>query len=245
MVTKSLPNLRKVGIARLMISKEKDNIGHRQRLRTRFLKDNGESMPDYEILELLLMNAMPRKDVKPLAKALLKEYKTYADLIQTDKEILLQFPGCSHAAVSVLKLAEASALRLLKGKITGRHILDNWMKVLDYCQALLARAKAEQLRILFLNRGNSLMYDELWYEGTIDEAPFYAREIVKRTLDLGAGAIILVHNHPSGKAEASRQDIDATLELKRALDVLDIKLHDHVIITHDSYYSMRSKGIFS
>ncbi len=228
-----------------MTDKEKDNAGHRTRLRKRFLKDNGESMPDYEILELLLMNALPRKDVKPLAKALLKEFKTYADLIQTDKEILLQFKGCSEAVVATLKLAEASSLRLLKGKIVGRDIFDSWIKLLDYCQALLARAKAEQLRVLFLNRGNSLMHDELWHEGTIDEAPFYTREIVKRALDLGAGAIILVHNHPSGKVEASRQDIDATLELKRALDVLDIKLHDHVIISHNAYYSMRSKGIFS
>ena len=245
MATKFLPNHRKVGIAHPMTDKEKDNKGHRERLRTRFLKDDGQSMPDYEILELLLMNAVPRKDLKPLAKALLKEFNNFADLIQTDKEILLQFPGCSPTVVAALKLANASALRLLKGKIVNSDILDNWIKVLDYCQALLARAKAEQLRVLFLNRGNVLMYDELWYEGTIDEAPFYTREIVKRALDLGAGAIILVHNHPSGKAEASKQDIDATLELKRALDVLDIKIHDHVIITHDSYYSMRSKGIFS
>ncbi len=220
--------------------------GHRKKLRNRFLKDYGETMPDCELLEMLLMMAQPRKNMKPLAKKLLKEFKSYANIIQTDKETLQKIPECGEAIITALKLANTSALRLLREEaFASEHILDGWDKVMDYCQTLLARAKNEQLRALFLSRKNRLIGDELIHTGTIDQAPFYPREIIKRALDLGAGAIILVHNHPSGDPKPSKEDIEVTLKLKKALDVIDIDLHDHVIIARNSYVSMRSKGIFS
>lgn len=220
------------------------NIGHRSRLRRRFLKNNGQSMDDYEMLELLLMLAQPRRDMKPIAKALLKEYGSFAHCIQADPISLAAQTGCGESVIGALKLAQASALRLLRQEaFASDNIFSGWDQVMDYAYALLAREKSEQLRGLFLDRKLRLISDELLHQGTVSQAPFYPREIIKRLLDLGASSLVLVHNHPSGNPNPSNSDIEATRRLKTALAILEIDLHDHVIVSHNTYVSMRSKNL--
>jgi DNA repair protein RadC len=225
-------------------SQDKNYQGHRARLKERFLKDFGHSMPDYEMLELLLTFVLPRRDVKPLAKELIKEYGSFANVIHASTPMLKAHKGLSDTSIIAIKLVQSAALRLLKqDSFQSGHILSSWDKLLDYCQASMSREKIEQLRILYLNRKNHLIADEVQQYGTIDHTPFYPREIVKRTLDLGASSIILVHNHPSGDATPSKEDIAATRLLKTALDALNLSLHDHIIISTTSYTSMKSQSI--
>jgi DNA repair protein RadC len=173
------------------------DAGHRERLRARFVKGGAVAMPDYELLELTLFAAIPRKDTKPLAKTLLKRFGSFAEVIAAPLERLLEIPGVGEAVVSQLKIVEAAAARLAQTRVIGRPALSSWSALLDYCMAAMARAPAEEFRVLFLDRKNVLIADEVQARGTVDHTPVYPREIVKRALEHSASSIILVHNHPT------------------------------------------------
>ncbi|MCB1443558.1 MAG: DNA repair protein RadC, partial [Methyloceanibacter sp.] len=167
-------------------------LGHRERLRKRFREGGAESLPDYELLELVLFRAMPRRDTKPLAKAILSRFGTFAEAINAPEDRLLEVPGLGEAAVTELKLIRAAALRLMRGEVLERPVLSSWQGVLDYCRAAMGFAAKEQFRILFLDKRNQIIADEVQQEGTVDHTPVYVREVVKRALELSATAIVLV-----------------------------------------------------
>ena len=218
-------------------------LGHRQRLRERFLKAGGEALPDYEMLELVLFMARPRGDMKPLAKALLKRFGSYAAVISADPAALAEIKGVGDAAIAALKTVQAAALRLAREEVLNQPILGTWQKLMDYCRASMAFADTEQFRILYLNRKNVLIADEIQGKGTIDHTPVYPREVIKRALDLGAAALIMVHNHPSGDPTPSRADIDMTREVREAGEKLGIQLHDHVIVGRRGHNSFKAMGL--
>ena len=193
-----------------------DRDGHRKRLRERFLKGGAEAMPDYEILELVLFAALPRRDTKPLAKALIARFGSFAEVIAAKRERLREVEGVGDSVVNQLKIVEAAAQRLAKTKVMGRPALSSWSALLDYCMAAMARSQTEEFRVLFLDRKNVLVADEVQSKGTVDHTPVYPREIMRRALEHGASSIILVHNHPSGDPTPSRQDIDLTREIAAA-----------------------------
>lgn len=217
--------------------------GHRARLRARFLKYLGKGFADYELVELLLFMAQPRGDVKPLAKTLMKRFGTFADLMAADPEEIKKTPGAKEATVVALKSVQAAALRMMQSNLLNRPAITSWQQLLDYCHASMSREKREQFRVLFLDRKNVLIADEVQATGTVDHTPVYPREVVKQALDLGATAIIMVHNHPSGDPAPSAGDIDMTQEIKEAAGALGISLHDHVIIGRDGHASFKNLGL--
>jgi DNA repair protein RadC len=217
--------------------------GHRQRLRERFLATGGEGMPDYELLELVLAIAIPRSDVKPLAKVLLAEFKDFNGVITAEPATLARVKGMGDVSVAALKVVRAAAVRLARGEIMERPLVSSWDQLLDYCMAAMGHEKVEQTRVLFLDKRNRLIADERQHKGTIDHTPLYPREVVKRALELGATAIILAHNHPSGDATPSRADIEMTREVQEAASRLGITLHDHLIISREGTASFRSLGL--
>jgi len=217
--------------------------GHRERLRARFLKGGAEAMPDYELLELALFAAIPRRDTKPLAKALLKRFGSFAEVIAAPRERLLEIPGVGESVANHLKIVEAAAQRLAKTKVMGRPALSSWAALLDYCTAAMARSEKEEFRVLFLDRKNHLIANEVQNRGTVDHTPVYPREIVKRALELGASSIILVHNHPSGDPTPSKADIAMTREVTGAAKALGIALHDHLVIGRGGHSSFKSLGL--
>ena len=219
------------------------HTGHRKRLRQRFLRDMGRSMDDCELLELVLTQALPRSDVKPLAKELINKFGDFGSAIAADVESLKKISGLGEAALVAIKLNGTGALRLLKQEIFNSHVISGWDKLLDYCQAAMGREKIEQFRLLFLDKKNTLIADEIQQQGTIDHTPLYTREVIKRALELHATSIIMVHNHPSGDPTPSRNDITMTRQIKDAGSKLGISLHDHIIIGHGSYISFKSKGL--
>ena len=200
-------------------------------------------MPDYELLEMVLFAAIPRRDVKPLAKALLARFGNFAEVIAAPRERLCEISGIGEAAVSQLKIVEAAAMRLAKSKVMGRPALSSWAALLDYCVAAMARNPREEFRTLFLDRKNILIADEVQTRGTIDHTPVYPREIVKRALELGASALILVHNHPSGDPTPSRTDIEMTRDIVAAAKPLGIAVHDHLVIGRSGHASFKSLGL--
>jgi len=177
------------------LSDKSNHTGHRKRLRQRFLKNGAEALPDYELLELVLFPALPRRDTKPLAKTLLKQFGSFAEVISADPAALRCVDGIGEAAVVALKTVQAAAIRLSQGEIMDRPVLTTWDKLMQYCRASMAYEKSEQFRILFLNKKNVLIADEMQQKGTVDHTPVYPREVVKRALELGASAIIMVHNY--------------------------------------------------
>jgi DNA repair protein RadC len=220
-----------------------DHLGHRQRLRDRFLAVGGEKMPDYELLELVLMMAIPRTDVKPLAKQLIREHGSFAGVISADPAALMRIKGVKETTVAALKVIEAAAVRLAKAEVSEKPLIGSWQALLDYCQASMARAQVEQFRVLFLDRKNRLIADEVQQTGTVDHTPVYPREILKRALEHGASALILVHNHPSGDPSPSRADIEITKEVAKAAQALGVQLHDHLIIGRAGHTSFKSQGL--
>ena len=216
---------------------------HRKRLRARFLSDFGQSMADYELLELLLCAAIPRRDVKPLAKTLLSRFGSLAGVLSANRAELEAIPQIGEGTVVLVKLTRAIALRQLRTKAEKAHILSSWQAVVDYCRAAMMHEKTEQLRILFLNNRNRLLADEVQQTGTINHTPIYPREVAKRALELGATALILVHNHPSGDPTPSKDDIQTTRLIKEALSHLDIVLHDHILIAGAETVSLKSQGL--
>ena len=219
------------------------HLGHRARLRARFINGGADTLPDYEMLELVLFAAVPRGDMKPLAKDLLKRFGSFADVISAPRARLLEVRGAGEAVVTQLKLVEAAALRLSKGNLLNRPALSSWAALLDYCTAAMSRTAHEEFRVLFLDRKNLLIADEVQGKGTIDHTPVYPREILKRALELGASAIILAHNHPSGDPTPSRADIDMTREIAKAAAALKIALHDHIVVARGGVLSFKSMGL--
>ncbi|MDA0663799.1 MAG: DNA repair protein RadC [Proteobacteria bacterium] len=217
--------------------------GHRERLRQRFAETDGNGMPDYEILELLLALAIPRGDVKPVAKALMDRFGSLGDVLSAESEALIQIKGIGDSAATALKVVRAAGLRLSRQQITKRDVIGSWDQLLAYCKAAMGYQKIEQLRILFLDRKNVLIADEVQQQGTVDHTPLYPREVVKRALELGASAIILVHNHPSGDPTPSRADIEMTRQVKDICEKLGIALHDHVIIGRGRHASFQGLGL--
>lgn len=218
-------------------------FGHRQRLRERFLQSNGDGMADYELLELILFASKPRGDVKPLAKKLLTEFGGFSKVMTASVDALMKVPGMGESAVSAIMVTHTAMQRLLREEITGKPIIQSWNALLDYAKASMAHKKIEEFRILFLNRRNELIRDEVQQRGTVDHTPVYTREVVKRALELGASSIILMHNHPSGDAAPSKADIDITKQVADASKSVGIKVHDHLIISENGHYSFRANGI--
>jgi len=200
-------------------------------------------MPDYELLELALFAAIPRRDTKPLAKALLKRFGSFAEVIAAPRERLLEISGVGESVVHHFKIVEAAAQRLAKTKVMGRPALSSWAALLDYCTAVMARSETEEFRVLFLDRKNHLIADEVQNRGTVDHTPVYPREIIKRALELGASSIILVHNHPSGDPTPSKADIAMTREIAGAAKALSIAVHDHLVIGRGGHASFKSLGL--
>jgi DNA repair protein RadC len=217
--------------------------GHRERLRERFAKGGADAMPDYELLELTLFAALPRRDTKPLAKALLARFGSFAEVIAAPRARLLEVKGVGDSVANHLKIVEAAAHRLAKTRVINRPALSSWTALLDYCTAAMARSQNEEFRVLFLDRKNVLIADEVQNRGTVDHTPVYPREIIKRALELSASAIILVHNHPSGDPTPSKADIAMTREVANAAKALGIAVHDHLVIGRGGHASFKSLGL--
>jgi DNA repair protein RadC len=217
--------------------------GHRERLRQRFLAGGHAAMPEYELLELLLFNAIPRVDVKPLAKALLATFGDLNGVVAASEHRLLQVPGTTPRVYLQLKLAEAMAHRMARAKVMERCVISSWEALMTYCRTVMAYRDTEQFRILFLDRKNVLIADEAQARGTVDHVPVYPREVAKRALELNASAIILVHNHPSGDPTPSQADISMTGQIEMACEAIGVVVHDHVVIGKGAEASFKSLGL--
>jgi DNA repair protein RadC len=213
--------------------------GHRERLRERFRGAGTDALSDYELLELLLFRAQPRRDMKPIAKALLDKFGSFAEVIAAPQKRLAEVEGIGEASITELKIVQAAASRLLHGQLRKRPVLSSWSAVLDYCRTAQAFADREQFRVLFLDKRNQLIADELQQVGTVDHTPVYPREVVKRALELSASAIILVHNHPSGDPTPSRADIQMTQQVIAVASPFGIAVHDHIIVGKDGHASLK------
>ncbi len=216
---------------------------HRKRLRERFMVGGAAALPDYELLELILFRAIPRQDVKPLARALLDRFGDFNRVLSAPLPQLTEVKGVGHAVVVELKVVEAAAHRLARAKVMQRHVVSSWQALLDYCHTVMAHRDTEQFRILYLDTKNVLIADEEQAQGTVDHVPVYPREVVKRALELNATSIILVHNHPSGDPTPSAADIDMTHQIDDAAKALGITVHDHLIIGKSCELSFRSQGL--
>jgi DNA repair protein RadC len=221
---------------------EPGHSGHRQRLRDRFMTGGADALPDYELLELLLFSAIPRRDTKPLAKQLIARFGDFAGVISAPPA-QLALEGLSDNTVATLKLIQAGAHRLGRQRVMAQPILSSWTALTEYLHGAMAREANEQFRLLFLDRKNRLIGDEIQARGTVDHTPVYVREVVKRALDLGATALILVHNHPSGDPTPSRADIEMTRDIARAAAPLGVTIHDHIIIGRGEPASLRALGL--
>jgi DNA repair protein RadC len=220
-----------------------DGTGHRARLRQRLFEGGPDALLDHELVEYLLALALPRRDTKPLAKQLLKEFGGYGGLLSADAATIARVSGLSEGAVAALKIAQASALRLLQSEVKARPVLGSWQALLDYLHADMAHLAIERVRVLFLNSRNMLIRDEAMWEGSVDESAVHVREIMRRALDCQATALIIVHNHPSGDPSPSQQDIRLTKELVEAGRHMRISVHDHVIVGAKGHSSLRSLGL--
>ena len=222
-----------------------DYLGHRQRLRRKLLDKGPDSLADYELLELLLALALPRIDVKPLAKNLIKGFGSFAGVIAAETAALAKIKGMGEGAIAGLKTVRAAALLMTKQELIDRPVIGNWQKLLDYCRITLAEEKTEQFHLLFLDHKNALIAHERQQTGTIDRAPVYPREVVKRALELSASAIIMLHNHPSGNPTPSKDDVAMTKAVAAAAEKLGILLHDHVVVGRKGHASLRSLGLLT
>ncbi|QFS99369.1 hypothetical protein FIV06_18185 [Labrenzia sp. THAF191b] len=217
-----------------------DHKGHRQRLRERFRKTGEQGLADYELLEFLLFSALPRQDTKPIAKALLQRFGSFPAALAAPRERLKEIPGLSDISIDTLQAVHASVIRFHKAGLEKRQVLDSWQKVMDYLQVSMGLAPVEQFRILFLDKKNALIADEVQQTGTVDHTPVYPREVIRRALELSATALILVHNHPSGDPTPSRADIQMTKKIVDIAGPLGIEVHDHIIVGLRTNVSFRS-----
>lgn len=225
------------------ITPEISHDGHRDRLRARFIRSGTGAFEDYELLELALFSAIPRRDVKPLAKQLLVRFGSMGGVLGATVDDLQTVKGISENTAVFIKTIHALQLRTLSEEIKEKPILTSWQKLIDYCHAAMAHEKREHFRVLFLNKKNQLIADQVQQVGTIDHVPVYPREVVKHALDLGATAMILVHNHPSGDPTPSDGDITMTRELVKAAKAMDVMVHDHIIIGKSGHTSFKSLGL--
>jgi DNA repair protein RadC len=224
-----------------------DYLGHRKRLREKFIKSielkSENTLQDYEILELLLFQSIPRGDVRGLAKKLIAKYGSLGQVLSADVNSLKQMKGVGEAVISAIKVALVCSLRLIKEEVKEKPLISSWKALIDYCVAQMKYKKIEEFHIFFFNTKNMLIADEVQNEGTINHTPVYPREIVKRALEIGAASIVLVHNHPSGDFTPSQADIDMTQKIQQATISVGIEVHDHLIIAGDKYFSFRNKGL--
>ena len=218
---------------------------HRKRLRTRFVEGGAAAIPDYEMLELVLFRALPRQDVKPLARLLIDTFGDFNRVISADIKDLQSVSGVGESVAVELKIVEAAAHRLSRAKVMQRHVVSSWDALLDYCHTTMAHRSTEQFRILFLDTKNVIIADEEQSKGTIDHVPVYPREVVKRALELNAAALILVHNHPSGDPTPSQADIQMTSQIDNAAKALGLTVHDHLIIGKSCELSFRATGLLT
>jgi DNA repair protein RadC len=216
-----------------------DYLGHRERLRERFFSAGPDALSDYELLEMALFPALPRRDTKPLAKLLLRTFGSFAEVIHAPEARLREVDGIGDASINQLKLIAAAATRVAKGQVKQRTLLSSWSEVIDYCRTSMAFADKEQFRLLFLDKRNQLISDEVQQTGTVDHTPVYPREVIKRALELSATAIILVHNHPSGDPSPSQADIQMTKAIVAIAEPLGISVHDHIIVGKNGHASLK------
>ncbi len=218
------------------------HLGHRARLRARLIENGDAALADYEILEAVLFAALPRADTKPLAKRLIAQFGSLAGVLTADPRQLSRVEGVGEGVVGAIKVVEAAAARLRLAQAKEGHILDTWQALLDYCQIKIARRPVEEFHLLYLDKKNRLIDHEQRSVGTVDHTPVYVREVIKRSLELEATALILVHNHPSGDPQPSQADIDLTHEIQRAAAPLNIQIHDHLIFAQSGHVSLRANG---
>lgn len=219
------------------------NAGHRDRLRERFRRAGVEAVQDYELLELILFRAIQRKDVKPLAKEIVRTFGGLPQALAAPIERLTEIKGVSENVAIEMKIVHAASIKMAQARVLDRPVISSWNELLSYCRAAMADEKTELFRILFLDKKNILIADEVQQRGTVDHTPVYPREVVKRALELSASAIILVHNHPSGDPTPSRADIDMTNQIQKAAAALNIRVHDHLVIGHKSEASFKGLGL--
>jgi DNA repair protein RadC len=213
--------------------------GHRERLRARFREAGSEAVSDYELFELVLFRAIPQRDIKPLAKDLIARFGSFAEVVAAPAARLAEIKGMGDAAITELKVVHAAASRMARGQVRKRTVLSSWGNVIDYCRTAMAYADKEQFRLLFLDKRNQLIADELQQVGTVDHTPVYPREVVKRALELSTTGLILVHNHPSGDPTPSRADIQMTQAIIEVARPLGIAVHDHIIVGKEGHASFK------
>jgi DNA repair protein RadC len=213
--------------------------GHRDRLRQRFMESGAKALKDYELLELVLFRILPRRDTKPIAKAMLDRFGSFSEALSAPPHLLEEIEGLGSTAITDLKVVMAAAQRFSRDQINDRPVLGSWSEVIDYCRANMAFEDKEQFRILFLDKRNRLIADEVQQVGTVDHTPVYPREVIRRTLELSATALILIHNHPSGDPTPSSADVKMTKAIADVAKPLGITVHDHIIIGRSGHTSMR------
>ena len=214
-------------------------LGHRERLRERFHAQGGDALADYELLELMLFRAIPRADTKEMAKVLIQRFGSFAEVLGAPEHLLREVKGVGESAALDIKVFAAAASRMAKGAIAAKPVLGSWNQVLEYCRAAMAFETREQFRILFLDKKNVLIADEVQQRGTVDHTPVYPREVVRRALELSASALILVHNHPSGDPTPSRADIQMTQTIVETARPLGVIVHDHIIVGKKGHASLK------
>ncbi len=220
-----------------------DAAGHRARLRKRLLDGGAEALAEHEVIEYLLMSSIPRRDVKPLARSLIKRFGGLAGVLNADPRALELHPGMGETSAAALKIVALAARRLARAEVREKPVLASWQALIDYLTIDMAHLTVERVRVLYLNAQNMLIHDEHVGDGSIDEAAIHPREVIRRALDLGATALILVHNHPSGSPEPSRADIQITNRISEAGRLLGIVVHDHIIIGREGHVSLKAKGL--
>ena len=220
-----------------------DGAGHRARLRQKLAENGGEALHDHELIEYLLALAIPRRDTKPLAKALLREFGGIGGLMAADWQAIARVPGMGDTSIAAIKIVQATLLRMLRNQVAERPVLASWQALLDYLRADMAFLPVERVRVLHLNSRNQLLRDDHMGDGSVDQAAIYTREVIKRAIELGSASLILVHNHPSGDPSPSRQDIEITRQIVDAGKRLGIAVHDHIIIGEKGHASLRAQGL--
>jgi DNA repair protein RadC len=228
-----------------MTTEEKpDYLGHRKRLRERFILGEGKDMPDYELLELLLMIAIPRRDVKPIAKRLIKKFGSFAEVINASIEDLQQIEGIKETSATILKIVKAAALRMSWQNLSSSDapVISNWDTMVDYCRSSMGYLDIEEFHIIFLNSKLQVIGEEVQQRGTINQVAIHPREVIKSAINKGATAIILAHNHPSGDVTPSKADLHVTKQIKEAANLVNIELIDHLIISKNLVYGFKDHG---
>ena len=220
-----------------------DGVGHRARLRQKLAESGGEALHDHELIEYLLALAIPRRDTKPLAKALLREFGGIGGLMTADWQAIARVPGMGDTSIAAIKVVQATLLRMLRNSVAEKPVLASWQALLDYLRADMAFLSVERVRVLHLNSRNQLLRDDHMGDGSVDQAAIYTREVIKRAIELGSASLILVHNHPSGDPSPSRQDIEITRQIVDAGKRLNITVHDHIIIGEKGHASLRAQGL--